>query len=339
MMTKDGRSIPHDIVESYRFAAVQLHKKGVSVGVMAESFGVTRKAVYEWLRRARHHGVKSLRSTKTPGRPSFLAAEQFKQLLTWLRQPATKLGYATDLWSGPRVGHLIRHRWGIHYHPKHLPRLLRQMGLELKFPQRRALEQDPKAVRRWKCVRWPEILKFAAKKRALVFYADECLVSLIPYVGKTWALPKDKPKVRVSGKRGEPVGITAAVNAQGRLCFELTQEKERFTAKTFLRFVRKLRREHPGRAMVLIVDGAPIHKAKLVQSFCEELHPAFRLEILPTYSPELNPSEKPWCFVKTKKMNASTAQNKTDLRREVKQVMQELKRDSPRVASFFVDLK
>ncbi len=32
---------------------------------------------------------------------------------------------------------------------------------------------------------------------------DESIISLIPYVGKTWALPNKKPIVRVSGKRGQ----------------------------------------------------------------------------------------------------------------------------------------
>ena len=158
-------------------------------------------------------------------------------------------------------------------------------------------------------------------------------------MGKTWASPKSKPIARVSGKRGVHVGITAAVNAQGRMCFEMTREKERFTAKTFLRFVRKLRGERPFRPRVLMVDGAPIPKAKIVRSFEEEHGSSFRWEILPAYSPELNPSEKPWCFVKTMKMNASAVRDKKELRGKTKKVMQELREDQPRIASFFVDLK
>lgn len=101
---------------------------------------------------------------------------------------------------------------------------MKSLGLELKFPERRALEQDPKEVRLWKRKRLPEILNHTKKKRGLVFYADESIISLIPYIGKTWTFPNKKPIVRVSGQRGN-IGITAAVNQQGRLCFELTKEK------------------------------------------------------------------------------------------------------------------
>ncbi len=334
-MKKDGRSIDHPTLEAFRFAAVKLHKKNVPVATIAASFRVTPEAVYVWLKKARTQGIKSLKSTKALGPEPRLGEKQFGELLKLLRRPATKLGYSTDLWSGPRVRHLIKHRFGVKYHPKHMPRFLHRLGLKIIFPERRALEQDPKELRKWKRKRLPDILEYARKHRALLFYADESLISLIPYVGKTWAFPKAKPVARVSGKRGKHIGITAAVNRQGRMSFELTREKERFTAKVFLRFIRKMRRENPSRPIVLIVDGAPIHKAKIVQAF-EKQCSWLRLEILPAYSPELNPSEKVWNFVKTKKLNGSTAADKKQLRKKTKKAMMDVKKKPQRVASFFL---
>jgi len=75
-----------------------------------------------------------------------------------------------------------------------------------------------------------------------------------------------------------------------------------------------MRRENPSRPIVLIVDGAPIHKAKIVKAFKQDQKSWLRLEILPAYSPELNPTEKVWGFVKTKKLNGSTAADKKELR-------------------------
>ena len=332
---KDGRALEHEALEAFRLAAVRLRKGEVPVRTIAESFGVTTEAVYIWLKKARTQGIKSLRSTKAPGPEPALAQEHFAELLACLRRPATELGYATDLWSGPRVAHLVKHRFGVQYHPKHMPRFLRRLGLVLKFPERRALEQDPQEVRWWKEDRLPELLESARKRRALVFYADESLISLIPHVGKTWTFPEAHPIVRVSGKRGQHVGITAAVNRGGRLCFELTREKERFTSKTFLRFIRKLCREYPTRPILLIVDGAPIHKANLVKAFQKE-NSWLCLEILPPYSPELNPTEKSWGFIKTRKLNGSQAKNKAELRQTVKKAMREIKNDSAKVTSFFL---
>lgn len=337
-MEKDGRSIEHTVLESYRFAAVKLRRLGVHPDVISESFGVTRQAVYRWLQRAKIDGKNSLKSTKAIGPEPQLTQKQHLTLCDLLRQPATELGYSTDLWAGPRIRHLIRHHFGIEYHQKHMPRLLKRIGLELKFPESRALEQDSKKVREWKRKRLPEILESARKGRSFVFYADESLISLIPYVGKTWAFPGQKPVVYVSGKRGQHIGVTAAVNRQGRMCFELTKEKENFTAKVFIRFLKKIRKENPSRSVTLIVDGAPTHTAGIVNEFSDKNKSWFRLEILPAYSPELNPTEKAWRFVKTKKMNGSTAFDKVELRVGTKKALRETKKDVTRVASFFEDL-
>ena len=145
------------------------------------------------------------------------------------------------VWS--RVRHLIKKLFKIEYHRKHMPRFLRRLGLpQLKKRSVVHWNKIPKQCGNGRIKDCLRFLLMCKKNRAVLFYADESLISLIPYVGKTWAFPKAKPIARVSGRRGQHVGITAAVNEQGRLCFELTQEDETFTSKTFLRFVRKLRK-------------------------------------------------------------------------------------------------
>lgn len=337
-MKKDGRSISHEALETCRFAAIKLHKANVHVEVIADSMGVTRQAVYRWLRTCRSCGEKALKSSKATGSEMQMTEEQINTLKKLLRKPATQLGYSTDLWSGPRVRHLIGEQFGVKYHKKHMPRLMKSLGFMLKFPERRALEQDPVAVKQWKKERLPEIIKSSSKQRSLLFYADESLVSLIPYIGKTWTLPDRQPIVRVSGRRGQHVGVTAAVNQQGRMCFELTKESETFTAGVFIRFLKKMRCEFPGRFITIIVDGAAVHKAKVVREFQASNASWLRLEILPAYSPELNPTEKSWRFLKTKKLSGSVAKDRLELRKGTIKALRQIKKDKSRVASFFEKL-
>jgi transposase len=331
----DGRTISHEVLEHFRFSAIKLQRRNIPVSDIADSFGVTRQAVYRWINTEKENGKRSLKSTKSPGPDFHLTDIQLKKLLSLIRKPASELGYSSDLWSGPRVRHLIKHEFKIEYHPKHMPRLMKNLGLVLKFPERRALEQDSKALREWKNERLPEILKIGKRKHALLFYADEAIISLIPYVGKTWTFPNKNPIVRVSGKRGQNIGITAAVNQQGRLCFELTKEKERFTAKVFIRFLKKMMKQFSNRFIILIVDGAPTHTAGLVKTFEQENKKWLKIEILPAYSPELNPTEKCWRFLKTKKLDGSMALNKDELRDNTKKHMRKIKKDKERMASFF----
>ena len=116
----DGRAISHEVLEHFRFSAIKLHQKNISVDDIADSFKVTRQAVYRWLNKAKATGKHSLKSTKSPGPDFYLTENQLKKLLLLLRRPASELGYSTDLWSGPRIRHLIKHQFKIEYHPKHI---------------------------------------------------------------------------------------------------------------------------------------------------------------------------------------------------------------------------
>ena len=49
-----------------------------------------------------------------------------------------------------------------------------------------------------------------------------------------------------------------------------------------------------GRRLVLILDNAPYHHARLLQPFRREHRRVLRFDYLPRYSPELNPIERVW---------------------------------------------
>ena len=66
----------------------------------------------------------------------------------------------------------------------------------------------------------------------------------------------------------------------------MTQEDETFTAKIFLRFIRKLWKEFPSRKIVLIADGDPLHIVKIVHAYQEKHQSWLHLKILPACSLE-----------------------------------------------------
>jgi hypothetical protein len=54
-------------------------------------------------------------------------------------------------------GDVIRKEFGVLYHPAHVSRLLRALGLSLQKPERRANQREEEAIERWKQERWPEL--------------------------------------------------------------------------------------------------------------------------------------------------------------------------------------
>jgi transposase len=76
-----------------------------------------------------------------------------------LARGAQAAGFATDLWTCPRVAALIQSRWGIWYHVDHICRLLHTLGWSPQRPARVAIERDEERIRTWVRGDWPRIKK------------------------------------------------------------------------------------------------------------------------------------------------------------------------------------
>ncbi len=94
-----------------------------------------------------------------PGRPPKLDAKARSRLERKLVRGARACGFATDLWTCPRVAKVIRREFRVRYHVDHIGRLLRSMGWSPQKPERRARERDEEAIRRWVKVDWPRVKK------------------------------------------------------------------------------------------------------------------------------------------------------------------------------------
>jgi transposase len=328
-----GYTINHQTLELMRAAAVRLWKKGVRVEDIAKSMKLNRSTVFGWIQRYRHHGISALKSKHGAGAPSKLSQNQIIKLIAMLRRPATEYGFDSDLWTGPRVRKLIRKMFDVTLHRNHMARFLRRLGLVRKSAERRALEQNPKAVAYWKKNILPEITRAAEKCKGLVLYGDEALFSLIPYVGKTWTFPGLRPIVRVSGKRGVHVGVTSAVSSKGHLYFQFSQGN--FNARTLIRFMKLLHQHFGKRRIFFIIDGAPCHKAKVVGEYVKENCSWLRLDYLPSYSPELNPDEEVWNHIKTRRLNARPLADKKQLYSAVNSSLKSLQKKPDVVKKFF----
>lgn len=91
------------------------------------------------------------------------------------------------------------------------------------------------------------------------------------------------------------VGYFGAVRLRdGRGCFR--REPGMFDAATFWEFLRQLEAvsQVEGRTVVVILDNAKYHHAKLHAEWRRERQGRLVLDYLPPYSPELNPIERVW---------------------------------------------
>lgn len=327
-----GRQLSHEILEQYRFRAVELRKRKWKVADIAEAFGVNRRAVTRWLSLHDKHGKEALKSIKAPGPSPKLAAKDVRSVLHALEDPATEHGFDTPLWTCKRLQLIITKKTGKTLHNSNVWRWLSRWGFSNQAPEKRALQADPKEAERWLKEEWPAIKAHAKRWQAIIYFLDEAGVSLIPVMGKTWA-PKGKtPIVKVTGNKGG-FCVTSAISPAGRMLFRI--EKETITAAIHIQFLRQILRHHPRRKVIVVEDQATPHVAQLVKDFVNDNKKRFALYYLPTYSPHLNPDEGVWNHLKNHKLKAHQVKTKKEFKPFVHGKMRSIQMRPYLVKSFF----
>jgi len=116
------------LLEQRRLKAVALKKQGRMPVEIARRLNVTRRSVRRWLHAYNCKGPAALASKPSPGRPSHLTPRQRRGLVKCLLKGASHYGFATDLWTSPRIALLIARRYGATYHVDAIPRLMTRLG-------------------------------------------------------------------------------------------------------------------------------------------------------------------------------------------------------------------
>src|ERR1700728_1144058 len=146
-------------LEQRRLRACNLLAEGFAPVEVARQIGVDRRSVRRWKAAARTGGESAVAAKPASGRPRRLTARHLARLRRMLMKGALAAGLPTDLWTCPRVSWLIQQRFGVHYHPAHVSRLLHGLGFSPQKPTRRALERDEERIKAWIEQDWPRVKK------------------------------------------------------------------------------------------------------------------------------------------------------------------------------------
>jgi transposase len=88
---------------------------------------------------------------------TFAARAQWRRLRALLRLGAEAHGFRGALWTRQRVAWLIEWEFAIVYSPRHVSRLLKEMGWSSQRPLRRARQRNEQKIARWRSQRWPAL--------------------------------------------------------------------------------------------------------------------------------------------------------------------------------------
>jgi transposase len=124
---------------------------------VADFLDVNVRTVRKWWHQFQKLGPNGLNAIPHPGRPRKLRRSQEAQILRWLRKNPKSFGFATELWTAPRLAQVIQRKFGIDFHPRYLNQWLAERKITPQKPQRRARERNDEAIEQWKKNDWPRI--------------------------------------------------------------------------------------------------------------------------------------------------------------------------------------
>jgi transposase len=150
-----GQKVDSVALKDRRIAASKLLEEGNSQAEVARRLKVSRQSVSRWAETP----VKQLGVVRRFGRKSSVDEDLLERLRGCLLAGAKRQGYATDLWTLPRVRTLIVKLGGPSFSTVHVWRILGQMRFSPQRPVSRARERDEAAIKTWKRREWPRLKK------------------------------------------------------------------------------------------------------------------------------------------------------------------------------------
>jgi transposase len=131
-----------------------------------------------------------------------------------------------------------------------------------------------------------------------VYFQDECHFKLTLTIIRAWFLKGSFPEIKSPTDRFK-MSVFGALGINGQVILD---QSEIFNAVSFQKFLEKIvieatvRVNDDGRKrkILVVLDNARYHHAKIIQPWLEEMKDVIELFFLPPYSPDLNAIEMLW---------------------------------------------
>jgi len=271
--------------------------EGKSVSEVADILKLSLQTIYNYISAFVLERLDSLVYHSPPGRPRKLTKTQRRVLAKLIERGPEQAGYDCGCWDTVLIQDLIYTRFGVEYNPHYVAELLKNMGFSYQKGRFVSdhLDNVAEAQQVWLTQTWPEIVKLAKQKGALILFGDEASFAQWGSLSYTWARKGHQPTVKTSGQRkgykifGLIDYLSGAFFYKGHI--------GKFNAESYQAFLTEVltqTKQH----LILIQDGARYHTSKAMVDFFAQHAERLTVYQLPAYSPEFNPIEYLWRNIK-----------------------------------------
>lgn len=132
----------------------------------------------------------------------------------------------------------------------------------------------------------------------MIVFQDEASLSNTASVSYKWGAKGIQPKIEQKQRNRERKTLFGCVDPITGIVTTDTADKG--NTKTFFKFLVKVARVYPNRKVIMVVDNVRYHHAKRLKPILGKYKNRLELVYLPPYSPDLNPVERIWWYMRKK---------------------------------------
>jgi transposase len=198
-----------------------------------------------------------------------------------------------SLWTTKVVRHFISTRFGIEYCRERTRQLLHALGFRLRRRRHRHLKAKPEEQMAFRTElealleEWPEEWELLC--------VDEATVRRHPTLTAQWCLVEEIPQVPTGDDHAKVHVYGAVAPLTGPTHYHISPELGK---GQFAQFLQHLLVYHPGKRLLVIQDRGEQHQGAPVDAVVREAQGRLVLKPQPAYSPELNPQERIWKWLR-----------------------------------------
>lgn len=172
--------------------------------------------------------------------------------------------------------------------------------------------------------------KKARRHGQTIVFIDESGLSTRPSRARTWA-PRGQTPLLQETFNWKSLSLIGGL-ALWRFYFQLYPGS--IKSPQVILFLQHLLRHIPGQ-ILLLWDGAPIHRSALVKSFMAETQGRWMVQLLPAYAPELYPVEYMWGHLKAHEIANLVATQAWELSRHATAALRRMRRRPSLIAACY----
>lgn len=165
----------------------------------------------------------------------------------------------------------------------------------------------------------------------VVLFQDEASVQFSPTITRTWSLKGQQPEVFTSSSRLRQHLIGAVDPKVGKVHVAFSNGLKTTQFQHFLEGL--LYRYRNVGKILMVLDNARVHHAKALQPFLLANEDKLELFFLPPYSPDLNPMEWFWKFLRKRVTHNTFFDEFTKFQRAIVKFIRNFKRPSLEIQS------